>query len=155
MGPIVIIVDALDESGDAASRRVLLKILGNAIPEGRITNLPPNLRVLLTSRPLPDIHKALSDKTHIQQKSMDSISSGSTKHDILLYISDGLSEVDFDMPREEVFASLADSSGQIFEWARLACAHIRCKNGTGTGLEPQELLNAIITHMMKVYYGRV
>ena len=147
MDPIVIIVDALDESGDTASRRVLLKILGNAITESRITNLPPNLRIFLTSRPLPDIHKALSGGTHVRQKSMDSIPSESTKHDILRYVSEELSEVDFERPSQaEVFASLAGSSGQIFEWARLACAYIRGDNDTGTGLEPHERFNAITSH---------
>jgi len=145
MGPIVIIVDALDESGDSASRRVLLRILGNTITDSRVTNLPPNLRILLTSRPLPDIHKALSGGTHIRQKSMDSIPSESTKYDILRYVSDELSEVDFEAPSQEVFACLADSSGQIFEWARLACAYIRGDH-TGTVLEPQERFNAIIDH---------
>jgi len=145
MGPIVIIVDALDESGDIASRRVLLQILGNAITESRITNLPPNFRILLTSRPLPDIHATLGGETHVRQKSMDSIPSESTKHDILRYVSDELSKVDFEKPSREVFASLAGSSGQIFEWARLACAYIRGDN-METVLEPQERFNAIIDH---------
>ena len=142
MGPIVIIVDALDESGDANSRRVLLRILGN-ITE---SDLPPNFRILLTSRPLQDIHAVLNRGTHVRQKSMDSIPSESTKHDILRYVSDELSGVDFEIPREKVFASLAGSSGQIFEWARLACAYIRGDNNAGIGLKPQERFNAVITH---------
>ena len=145
VGPIVIVIDALDESGDTASRRVLLRILGNAITESRIIDLPPNLRILLTSRPLPDIHTAFNSKAHVRQKSMDTIPSESTNHDILRYVSDELSGVDFERPSQEVFASLAGSSGQIFEWARLACAYIRGDN-TGTVLEPQERFNAIIDH---------
>jgi len=149
IGPIVIIIDALDESGDTNSRRVLLRILGNAITDSRVTDLPPNLRILLTSRPLPDIHAALNGGSHVRQKSMDSISPESTKRDILRYVSDELSKVDFEIPRQEVFASLAGSSGQIFEWARLACAYIRGDNDTGTGLEPHERFSAIITHSKK------
>ena len=145
VGPIVIVIDALDESGDTDSRRVLLRILGNAITNSRITDLPPNLRILLTSRPLPDIHAALSGVTHVRQKSMDSVPSGSTNHDILRYVSDELSEVAFERPSQEVFASLAASSGQVFEWARLACAYIRGDN-TDTVLEPQERFNDIIDH---------
>jgi len=146
MGPIVIIVDALDESGDAASRRVLLRILGNAMAESRITDLPANLRFLITSRPLPDIHKALGDKTHIRRKAMDSIPAESTKHDILRYISDELAEVDFERPNQEVFTSLAGSSSQIFEWARLACVYIRGENGLDIGLGPHKRFSAIIDH---------
>ena len=146
MGPIVIIMDALDESGNTASRRVLLRILGNAITNSRITDLPPNLRILLTSRPLRDIHAALNSGTHVRQKSMDSIPFESTKRDILHYVSDELSEVDFGVPSQEIFTSLAGSSGQIFEWARLACAYIRGDDNSGTGLEPHERFNAIMTH---------
>ena len=145
MGPIVIVVDALDESGDPASRRILLRILGNAIEGSRITDLPPNLRILLTSRPLPDIHAALDGGRHVRQKSMDSIPSESTRHDILRYVSNELSEVDFERPGREVFTSLADSSGQIFEWARLACAYIRGDN-TETVLEPWGRFNNIMGH---------
>ena len=83
IGPIVIVVDALDESGDTGSRRVFLRILGNAIAGSRLTDLPPNFRILLTSRPLPDIHAALNGGTHVRQKSMDNVPSKSTKHNIL------------------------------------------------------------------------
>ena len=41
IGPIVIIVDALDESGDTDSRRVFLRIIGNAIADSHITDPPP------------------------------------------------------------------------------------------------------------------
>ena len=145
MGPIVIVVDALDESGDPASRRILLSILGNTIKGSRITDLPPNLRILLTSRSLPDIHAALDGGTHVRQKSMDSIPSESTRHDILRYVSNELSEVDFERPIQEIFDSLAGSSGQIFEWARLACTYIRGDN-IRTVLEPQERFDAIMDH---------
>jgi len=139
-------VDALDESRNTDSRRVFLRILGNAITESRIPDLPPNIRILVTSRPLPDIHAALNGGTHVRQKSMDSIPPDSTEHDILRYVSNELSKVDFEMPRQEVLFCIAGSSGQIFEWARLACAYIRGDNNAGTGLKPQERFDAIITH---------
>ena len=144
MGPIVIILDALDESGDTDSRRVLLQILGNT--ESRITDLPPNIRILLTSRHLPDIDFHLERRTHIREKSMDSIPSKSAKCDIVRYVSGQLSQVKFGIRSEDVFASLAAYSGQIFEWARLACAYIRGDNNSGIGLKPQERFDAIITH---------
>ena len=153
MGPIVIIIDALDESGSKESRRLLLRILGNAITDSHITDLPPNLRILLTSRPLPDIQDALMDGMHVQQKSMDTIPPDSTHRGILRYVSEELSKVNFDeIPREEVVASLAGSSGPIFEWARLACAYIRGDDDTGTGLEPQERFDAIM-HNTKDHTG--
>jgi len=151
MGPIVIVVDALDESGDTDSRRVFLQILGDTMADSRITDLPCNLRILLTSRPLQDIHAALNGGPHVRQKSMDSIPSESTKRDILHYVSEELSKVDFEIPSQEVFASLAGSSGRIFEWARLACAYIRGDNDAGVGLEPHERFNNIITHCKTDY----
>ena len=143
IGPIIIIIDGLDESGDTNSRRVLLRILGNT--ESRVTDLPLNIRILLTSRPLHDIHAALNGGTHLRTKSIVGLPLDSTKHDILRFVSDRLSGVDFRIPSQEVFASLAYSSGQIFEWARLACAYIEGDNHTGTGLKPQERFDAILS----------
>ena len=144
VGPIVIIMDALEESGDTDSRRDILHILGNT--ESHITDLPPNLRILLTSRHLPDIDSALNGGTHVQQKSMDTIPPELTKRDIFRYVSSQLSGVDFGIPSHKVFVSLAGSSGQIFEWARLACAYIKGDNNAGTWLKPKERFNAILTH---------
>jgi len=143
MGPIVIIMDALDESGDTDSRRVLLRILSDI--ENRITVLPPNIRIFLTSRHLPDIALAFKGRTHVRQKSMDSIPPHLAGRDIVRYVSGQLSEVEFMISSTEVFTSLAVSSGQIFEWARLACAYIRGDNNAGTGLKPQERFNAILS----------
>ena len=141
MGPIVIIMDALDESGDTDSRRVLLQILGDI--ENRITVLPPNIRIFLTSRHLPDIDSAFKGRTHVRQKSMDSIPLESTERDIFRYVSGQLSHLNLS---QEVFDSLTVSSGQIFEWARLACAYIRGDNNAGIWLKPEERFDAITTH---------
>ena len=51
----------------------------------------------------------------------------------------------FEVPGEEIFASLAGSSGQILGWARLAYAHLNGYGYAGTGLKPRERFNAI-TH---------
>ena len=61
-------------------------------------------------------------------------------------MSGELSAVGFEIPSQEVFTSLAGSSSQIFEWARLACAYIRGDNDAGTWLKLQEHFNAILTH---------
>ena len=52
--PILLVIDALDESGDPQSRKHLLPILANCAIE-----LPSNVQILLTSRPLDDILSAL------------------------------------------------------------------------------------------------
>jgi hypothetical protein len=47
---VVIVIDALDECGDEATRRRLLSILARDT-----SDLPANFRILVASRPLPDI----------------------------------------------------------------------------------------------------
>ena len=91
VGPIVIIIDALDESGSPNSRDRLLHILsgksGKGIDEeNHITKLPPSIRILLTSRPLKDVE-------HVKPKSMDSIPALSTEDDIYRYVWCELSEL--------------------------------------------------------------
>ncbi|KAH9026565.1 hypothetical protein EDB84DRAFT_1419977, partial [Lactarius hengduanensis] len=46
VGPILVVIDALDESGDVTSKNGLHKFLADAI-----SKLPSNFRVLITSRP--------------------------------------------------------------------------------------------------------
>jgi len=104
------------------------------------------LLTFLTFWSLPEIHAALSGDTHVWEKSMNSIPSESNEHDILCYVSNQLPEVDFEGSSQEVFTSLAGSSGQIFEWAQLACAYIRGDDNAGAGLEPHKCFNAILTH---------
>jgi len=72
-GPIVIVIDALDESGDADSRRHILRIFAgrHAKAEGSIMDLLPHFRILLTSRPLLDVIDAFKGVIHVRQKSME------------------------------------------------------------------------------------
>lgn len=62
-GPVVIIIDALDYCGSKESREPLLAMLAN-----RVTELPPNFRILITSRPAADIVGAFKDKEHVITK---------------------------------------------------------------------------------------
>ena len=136
-GPIVIIIDALDESGAEESRRNILRILASE----ETSNLPTNIRILLTSRPLPDMHNALHNAKCVMAKSIDDIAAASAYRDISLYISDqlhGLSDI-----YEEQVAILAQRSGSLFEWARLACEFIRSQK---TGSTPKERYNSLISH---------
>ena len=150
-GPIVIVIDALDESGDVESRRHLLQILAGkqANVEGHITNLPPHFRILLTSRPLPDIDIAFKDVTHIRRESMDTIIS--TESDILCYVSNQLSEAVLGTAQVRDFAGpLARKSGILFEWARLACAYVNGENDAGVGLTAEERFRTIVDHSRDV-----
>jgi len=137
VGPIVIVIDALDESGESDTRRNLLRILSGKLgdDESHIARLPSHLRILLTSRPLPDIFNALKDVDHVQQKPMDSIEPSFTKRDIQLYISRELSNLnEMASWNASVVDTLVGASGGLFEWARLACAFIEGDNEVGLTL---------------------
>ena len=93
VGPILIMINALDKSGVAASRQHLLHILAGKLDddENLIMKLPPHIRILLTSQPLPDITNALNGVKHVQSKSMFSIPPALSRHDIFCYVSCELS----------------------------------------------------------------
>ena len=140
VGPVVIVIDALDESGGADSRQYLLRILAGTLNDNQssISKLPPHVRILLTSRTLPDIHNALNGVEHVQSKSMDTIPSTST--DIVNYVSDELKGIQI----QGVFAPLASASDGLFEWARLACAYI--KGDDVARSDVKERFEDVITH---------
>ncbi|GJJ10331.1 hypothetical protein Clacol_004557 [Clathrus columnatus] len=80
-GPILIVIDGLDESGDTISRRGLLTIL-----EKEISSLPVNIRFLITSRPEKDILLTFNKpQSHIRSKMMNNIPETETTRDILTY----------------------------------------------------------------------
>jgi hypothetical protein len=130
VGPILIIIDALDESGTQESRKLLLRILAGKTPqESHITKLPSQFRILVTSRPLPDIYTALHSIGHVRQMSMDGIPHQVTERDILRFIKQELSDVE-EMNHEHASALMLASDG-LFEWARLACEFIKSVNEAG------------------------
>ena len=117
-GNIVVVIDALDESGAERTRSTVLKVLA-----GHNAKLPENLRILLTSRPLADIRKVLDVALHVHARSLDDIDTESTIGDIHLYVSDRLKDLG-DTFLDENLQQLAEKSGGVFEWARLACDFI-------------------------------
>jgi hypothetical protein len=122
--PIVIMIDALDESGGVETRRDLLRILAGkhqnpTVP--KITNLPGNFRFIVTSRPLGDINDEFHGVQHIRQMSMDDIPIAVAESDIHTYLSKELQGRGF---KDREFAVLAKKADGLFEWARLACAYI-------------------------------
>jgi len=121
--PVVVVIDALDESGGVETRLRLLRLLAGKLGAKRITELPANFRIIVTSRPLRDIKAELSGAQHILQMSMDKISTASAERDIRTYVSkelEGLSQFG-----DKEFKTLAEKADGLFEWARLACRYIR------------------------------
>ena len=68
-GNVVVVVDALDESGDDTSRKYILRCLRST----DAAKLPPNLRILVTSQPLVDIWRGLKYVGHIKNWSLNDI----------------------------------------------------------------------------------
>jgi len=128
--PVLIIIDALDESGDADSRKQILHALAGKQPNQ--VDFPANVRILVTSRPLPDIDKYLHGASHVRHVSMDDtvhVSKESSERDIQHYISTRLGDVE-DL-NDGDFNRLAMKSDGLFEWARLACEYILGTNVMG------------------------
>jgi hypothetical protein len=128
--PILLIIDALDESGDAQSRNHLLSILAH-----RTRELPSNVRILLTSRALDDISQALTSKTCIRSKVMDDIPKSSIEQDIKSYISARLNQIpDFFVDANRL-QFLVNCSEGLFQWAFVACEFIE---GNGKLSSPEQ-----------------
>ncbi|KAG1894942.1 uncharacterized protein F5891DRAFT_1281362 [Suillus fuscotomentosus] len=126
VGPVLIVIEALDESGGVETRRDLLRILAGKLQNKdlpQITELPFNFRILVTSRPLHDIEDAFHGAQHILPLSMDQIPATVAERDIRTFVSEELKGLsDF---HDKEFASLAAKADGLFEWARLACEYIK------------------------------
>ena len=135
-GNVVVVIDALDESGTDCTRAAILHVLDTCSAE-----LPANIRILLTSRPLLDIKEALIANQHnIIARSLDG-NNESTIRDIHLYVSTRLRSFR-DTFSDEDFQRLAAKSDGVFEWARLACDFVSSRSG----VVPKEAFDEIMSH---------
>jgi hypothetical protein len=122
-GPIVIIIDALDECGDASSRETLLSLL--AI---NTSALPGNFRIIVTSRPDKDIVDAFQKRPHFYYKDMDGIDKEATNHDIYKFVRAQLSTItllDQQWPEQAWCQLLANKAEGLFQWASTACLFVK------------------------------
>ncbi|KAG1723457.1 hypothetical protein EDB19DRAFT_352385, partial [Suillus lakei] len=130
--PVLIVIDVLDESGEANSWEQVLHLLAGKLrtSTSQLAELLANFRILVTSRPLEDIGNTLYIPSHVRHISLDDISSTSTESDIQLYISARL-EDPLDVFNDAHFKTLAQESDGLFEWARLTCEYIKGTNKVG------------------------
>ncbi|KAG6330760.1 hypothetical protein ID866_8329 [Astraeus odoratus] len=136
-GNVVIVVDALDESGDESSRKQILKVLKSA----RVMELPPTVRIFVTSRASRDICDALENVPHIMAKSLDTVDATTANRDIGVFISSELNELKIRLSETEI-GQLTEMSDGLFEWARLACQSIKPRKG---GVDANELFVDLIS----------
>jgi len=115
---VVVVIDALDESGAEVTRRDILDVLAHG------AQLPSNIRIMLTSRPIMDIRQALLVSRHVHARSLDNIEAESATRDITHYISTTLKKLGAAFSNKDL-EQLAVKSNGLFEWARLACDFLR------------------------------
>src|SRR5882757_1697839 len=70
VGPVLIVIDALDESEDASEMRQRDTLAFHNFLATRLSELPSNFRILITSRPEPDLEKAFSEAPSVRRMSM-------------------------------------------------------------------------------------
>ncbi|KIM82890.1 hypothetical protein PILCRDRAFT_7772 [Piloderma croceum F 1598] len=136
-GPVIVVLDAFDECGNASSRRDLLALLAHDLAK-----FLPTFRFLITSRREPDIEAAFSRCSNIVTRELD-IMNDANVSDISLYLHHHLSsyqghpifQLASDWPGEEKIEALTQSSAGLFIWASTAIKFI------AEGLHPEQQLN--------------
>jgi hypothetical protein len=121
IGPILIVIDALDESGTVQQRERLLAILK------RVPELPPHFRFLITSRPESDIVAVLDKKSHVFRFHLNDSDTLLTSLDIKRYVKQSL-DVITDLPPTNVDSwtqQIVARSEGLFQWAATACRYIK------------------------------
>ncbi|KAH9026560.1 hypothetical protein EDB84DRAFT_338491 [Lactarius hengduanensis] len=114
VGPILVVIDALDESGDVTSKNGLHKFLADAI-----SRLPSNFRVLITSRPEHAIESAFVGGVKIKYMN-DTKLAATTYNDILAFLQNELPPDVFNTYGD----GLTNRAEGSFQWAAVACGYI-------------------------------
>jgi hypothetical protein len=116
VGPILVVIDALDESGNATGRAGLHTFLAK-----NLIRLPSNFRVVITSRPEDGIERALVGAPSVTIRYMtDSKLAVTTHDDILVFLQERLPPDEFRNYGEE----LATKAEGLFQWAAVASQFI-------------------------------
>lgn len=127
LGPILVVIDALDESPSEAARSELLKLLA------RLGELPVNFRFLITSRPEPDICEALGGVSSIQHIDMSAQDGDVVRADLSRFVDHQLSKLersraavrnDVRWDRARIVKELVRYADESFLWASTSCRFI-------------------------------
>src|SRR3984957_12222710 len=122
-GPIVVILDALDECGTPESRVSLLNVLA-----GEFQKLPCCIRVFITSRKERDINLAFAKKPNICAQELK-ITTSNNKDDVTSYLHHKFAGIRHakhllclapDWPGEKIIHTLGTHSGGLFQWCSTA-----------------------------------
>jgi NACHT domain len=155
--PILIIIDALNESGAAIGKSGLHTFLAQ-----RLIDLPPNFRVLITSRPENGIEHAFANAQSIRILYMDDAElAANTEQDIGMYLRNELPEEVF----KEHGDKLAKAAEGLFQWAAVASGFINSRSrginmkkrvqrllGPSQGHNREGLLDSLYEEVLKEYF---
>jgi hypothetical protein len=140
-GPVVLVIDALDECGSEMDRKILLQVLSRGF-----SVLPPFIRIMVTSRRERDIEAIFASHLSVHAYNLD-IDSVTTGEDILEFLQYRLAEIQLankyipfppDWPGDDKIHALRESAAGLFIWASTACSYIESHN-------PLISLNQLVT----------
>ncbi|KAF7979502.1 hypothetical protein HWV62_42058 [Athelia sp. TMB] len=137
--PAVFVIDALDESISHDLDTELLVILRD-----KVTQLPPHVRILITSRPTSMIEEYLSGRSHVKMRSFE-IFSDENKRDIDKYVDTQLRDqailvkMGLASPDEIVIRDLKRLAEGLFIWIATVCNFLR------TAYRPRYKLQALLS----------
>ncbi|KAF8298357.1 WD40 repeat-like protein [Clavulina sp. PMI_390] len=140
--PLVIIIDALDESGGVGARKKLLKALTSLAP-----HLPSNVHILITSRPELDILNMVEITPPLPRVSTlftDALPNRSTNDDIYKYVNHMLEGPPL-YPTVEQLKNLADKAQLSFQWASTACLYIVDQEDGNQAVHPSKRLKNVLS----------
>ena len=146
VGPVVVVVDALDESGtDSSTTEPSREKLVRAIIE-ELPALPPSIKVLITSRDEGIISRLMPGCLSCLTKRIDD--AAHTEEDILQYIRHRMVQVrksfrnlPTDWPGAAKESELAAYADGLFIWASVACKHLE-GNGDDPNVQLAEILGS-------------
>ncbi|KAG9085884.1 hypothetical protein FS749_004044 [Ceratobasidium sp. UAMH 11750] len=133
---LIIVVDAVDESGSTESRAELVSCLLD------LPRLASWLKVLITSRPNDEIRALLGpDQEPIQRRDLFRENGASVSRDIFAYIHSRISAIPPEVtgraqwPDDSDIRRLSESANGLFIWARTACNLIQQSPDPGASLD--------------------
>ncbi|KAK7685643.1 hypothetical protein QCA50_010987 [Cerrena zonata] len=125
-GPIVIVLDALDECGGQSARALVLELLAEKLPK-----LPSVFRFLITSRRERDIEGQFSGKPESIRSYELTVGEDLAKSDIQAYIwremkkTRDLNHLSLDWPPKSQVEKLVEYSEGLFIWVSTMCSLVR------------------------------
>jgi len=135
VSPMLIVIDALDES-EETNRTSLHSFLGKHLDQ-----LPSNFRILMTSRPEPDIMDSFPSSSYVHRMFMDDLQLAhpdEVENDIYTYTREELCQASVD---DIILHQLAQKAERLFQWAFVACSYIA---KPPPGLEREDCIEKVL-----------